>query len=120
MGITGATGAVYGVKVLEAIRETPGFESHVVLSEAGALNLWHELRMRRKELEKLADAAYHPNDIAAAIERVQASLGARGRVVLRPSGTEPLIRVMVEGEDAEAVGRHADELAAAVRAAAPA
>jgi polyprenyl P-hydroxybenzoate/phenylacrylic acid decarboxylase-like protein len=67
VGITGATGAIYGVKVLEAIRETPELESHLILSEAGALNLWHELKMRRKELEKLADAAYHPNDIAAAI-----------------------------------------------------
>src|SRR5688572_7582146 len=67
VGITGATGAVYGVKILETIREIPELESHVVLSEAGALNLWHELKMRRRELEKLADAAYHPNDIAAAI-----------------------------------------------------
>ena len=67
VGITGATGAVYGVRILETIRQIPEFESHVVLSEAGALNLWHELKMRRKELEKLADAAYHPNDIAAAI-----------------------------------------------------
>ena len=67
MGITGATGAAYGVKILQTLRENPDFESHVVLSEAGALNLWHELRMRRKELEKLADVAYHPNDIAAAI-----------------------------------------------------
>jgi phosphoglucosamine mutase len=39
--------------------------------------------------------------------------------VLRASGTEPLIRVMVEGEDAQVVGRHAEELAAAVRAAEP-
>ncbi len=54
------------------------------------------------------------------VARVEQSLGARGRVVLRASGTEPLIRVMVEGEDAPSVGRHAEELAAAVRAAAPA
>src|SRR5687768_2519999 len=67
VGITGATGAVYGVKILQTLRENPDFESHLVLSEAGALNLWHELKMRRKELEKLADAAYHPNDIGAAI-----------------------------------------------------
>ena len=67
VGITGATGAIYGVKILEAIRESDAVESHLVLSEAGALNLWHELKMRRKELEKLAHAAYHPNDIGAAI-----------------------------------------------------
>ena len=68
---------------------------------------------------KRFDAAREPS-VAAAIARVEQSLGARGRVVLRASGTEPLIRVMVEGEDAQSVGRHAEDLAAAVRAAAPA
>ena len=68
---------------------------------------------------KRFDAAREPS-VAAAIARVEQSLGARGRVVLRASGTEPLIRVMVEGEDAHSVGLHAEELAAAVRAAAPA
>ena len=67
VGITGATGAVYGVRLLEAIQDIENFESHVVLSDAGALNLWHELKMRRKDLESLADAAYSPKDIGAAI-----------------------------------------------------
>jgi 2,5-furandicarboxylate decarboxylase 2 len=67
VGITGATGAVYGVEMLRALRELDGWESHVVLSDAGALNLWHELKMKRKDLEGLADAAYHPKDIGAAI-----------------------------------------------------
>ncbi len=67
IGITGATGAVYGVRMLEALKTAAGWESHVVLSDAGALNLWHELKMKRKDLESLADAAYHPKDIAATI-----------------------------------------------------
>jgi len=67
VGITGATGAVYGVRMLEALKTAAGWESHVVLSDAGALNLWHELKMKRKDLESLADAAYHPKDIAATI-----------------------------------------------------
>ena len=67
VGITGATGAVYGVRMLEALKTAAGWESHVVLSDAGALNLWHELKMKRKDLERLADAAYHPKDIAATI-----------------------------------------------------
>jgi phosphoglucosamine mutase len=68
---------------------------------------------------KRFDAAREPA-VAAAIARVEQSLGARGRVVLRASGTEPLIRVMVEGENAESVARHAEDLAEAVRRAAPA
>jgi 2,5-furandicarboxylate decarboxylase 2 len=67
VGITGATGAVYGLEVLKALKNLPDWESHVVLSDAGALNLWHELKMKRKDLERMADAAYHPKDIAATI-----------------------------------------------------
>jgi phosphoglucosamine mutase len=53
--------------------------------------------------------------IQDAVRRVEAALGATGRVVLRASGTEPLIRVMVEGEDEAVVSRHANELAETVR-----
>ena len=67
VGITGATGAVYGVRLLEAIAKLDGWESHLVLSDAGVLNAWHELKMKRKELERLAAVAYHPKDIAATI-----------------------------------------------------
>jgi phosphoglucosamine mutase len=56
--------------------------------------------------------------VAAAIKKVEQDLGKRGRVVLRASGTEPVIRVMVEGEDAQVVGKHAAALAEVVRAAA--
>jgi 2,5-furandicarboxylate decarboxylase 2 len=67
VGITGATGAVYGVRLLEAIAKLDGWESHLVLSDAGVLNAWHELKLKRKELERLAAVAYHPKDIAATI-----------------------------------------------------
>jgi phosphoglucosamine mutase len=58
--------------------------------------------------------------VAAAVAKVEKALGKRGRVVLRASGTEPVIRVMVEGEDAQAVAQHAAALAEAVRTAAAA
>jgi polyprenyl P-hydroxybenzoate/phenylacrylic acid decarboxylase-like protein len=67
VGITGATGAVYGVEILKMLKSVEGWESHLVLSDAGALNVWHELKMKRKDVEKLADVAYHPKDIAATI-----------------------------------------------------
>jgi phosphoglucosamine mutase len=56
--------------------------------------------------------------VAAAVAAVEQSLGGRGRVVLRASGTEPVIRVMVEGEDQQTVERHAAALAQAVTSAA--
>jgi phosphoglucosamine mutase len=54
-------------------------------------------------------------EIQAAVSRVEAALGRTGRVVLRASGTEPLIRVMVEGQDEAVVTRLANELAETVR-----
>src|SRR3954462_14948287 len=67
VGITGATGAIYGISLLRALKEISGWESHLVLTDAGVLNVWHEHKMKRKEVEKLADFAYHPKDIAATI-----------------------------------------------------
>ena len=67
VAITGASGAAYGVGLLRELRAASGWESHLVLSEAGALNCWHELRMKRKDVERLADVAYSPRDIAAPI-----------------------------------------------------
>ncbi len=53
--------------------------------------------------------------IRAAVTQVEKVLGARGRVLLRPSGTEPVVRVMIEGEDAEQVQKLAEQLAEVVR-----
>jgi phosphoglucosamine mutase len=52
-----------------------------------------------------------------AVGRVEEELGERGRVVLRASGTEPVIRVMVEGEDRHQVNTLAERLADSVRTA---
>ena len=79
IGITGATGAIYGIALLKALKSLPGWESHLVLSDAGVLNVWHELKMKRKDVEALATAAYHPKDIAAAI--ASGSFPTEGMVV---------------------------------------
>jgi phosphoglucosamine mutase len=55
--------------------------------------------------------------VAGAIADAEGALGGRGRVVVRFSGTEPLARVMVEGEEEDAVDQHARRIAAAIEAA---
>ena len=66
VGITGATGAVYGVRLLQRLRSAD-VETHLVASAAGVLSVHHELGLDRKALEALADHAYSPADIGAAI-----------------------------------------------------
>jgi len=104
VGITGATGAVYGVEILKTLREDSEWESHLVLSDAGALNVWHELKMKRKELEKLADVAYHPKDIAATIS--SGSYLTEG-MVIAPCSMKTLAAVAHAHAD-ELVSRAAD------------
>src|SRR5579859_378840 len=67
IGITGATGAIYGIALLRALKEAGGWESHLVLTDAGVLNVWHEHKMKRKDVERLASVAYHPKESAATI-----------------------------------------------------
>lgn len=54
-------------------------------------------------------------EIAAAVQAAEAELGDTGRVLLRPSGTEPMVRVMVEAADQHVAEAHAEKLAAVVR-----
>ncbi|MXY55850.1 MAG: phosphoglucosamine mutase [Gammaproteobacteria bacterium] len=79
----------------------------------------------RNGMQKLPQAMVNvqiddPGGIAAnplvddAIRGIEAHLNGRGRVVIRPSGTEPVVRVMVEGEDADEVNEQAASLAAVV------
>jgi len=67
VGITGATGSAYGIGLLEELRALKGWETHLVLTDAGVLNAHQELGLKRKDIERLAHRAYHPKDIGAAI-----------------------------------------------------
>ncbi len=67
VGITGATGTAYGLRLLEELRAARGWETHLVLTDAGVLNAHQELGLKRRDIERLAHRAYHPKDIGAAI-----------------------------------------------------
>ena len=66
VAITGATGAIYGVRILERLREA-GAETHLVISRWGARTLLHETRYSREQVEALATVHYAPGDMGAAI-----------------------------------------------------
>jgi 4-hydroxy-3-polyprenylbenzoate decarboxylase len=66
VGITGATGIIYGVRLLERLREA-GVETHLVISRWGARTLLHESAYSKEQVENLATAVYPSNDLGAAI-----------------------------------------------------
>ncbi|MFZ4529080.1 MAG: UbiX family flavin prenyltransferase [Undibacterium curvum] len=67
IAITGATGAVYGVRLLQILRTLPEVETHVMVSEAGVLNIHQELDLKRKDVEALADVVHNVRDVGASI-----------------------------------------------------
>jgi phosphoglucosamine mutase len=78
-------------------------------------------RLPQTLLNVRVERGFDVDDSAAVrqvVDRVETELNGRGRVVLRASGTEPVVRVMVEGDHEEAVTRAAETIAAAVRQAA--
>jgi flavin prenyltransferase len=103
VGITGASGAIYGVRLLEACREL-GLEVHLCVSKAAELTLAHELEMRAADLKPLAHRTYTPGDVGAAI--ASGSFKTRGMIIAPCS-----VRTMAEiacGTTVTALTRAAD------------
>ena len=80
VGLSGATGIIYGIRLLEAVRRMPAVESHVILSPAAKLTLVSETDYTVKQVEALADVLYDHRDIGAAL--ASGSFRTHGMVIL--------------------------------------
>ncbi len=109
---TTGDGIVSALQVLTAMRE-----SGKTLAELTADLVMYPQVLLNVEVPKSFDWKKHQS-IADAQSRAERSLNGRGRVLLRPSGTEPVLRVMVEGEPREAIESAAKAIVATVRKAA--
>ncbi|MGW1838390.1 non-oxidative hydroxyarylic acid decarboxylases subunit B [Streptomyces sp. NPDC002067] len=67
VGITGATGAVFGIRLLQALRETPGVETHLILSRWARATIELETGYTARDVAALADATHGPEDQGAAV-----------------------------------------------------
>jgi len=104
-------GIITLVQILRMVAETHQPLEELVFALKPFPQVIRNVRVREKTpLEAIPE-------VARAIRECQSELGEQGRVVVRYSGTEPLARVMVEAEQAEAVERHAARLAGAIDAA---
>ncbi|MGE4527845.1 MAG: UbiX family flavin prenyltransferase [Rhodospirillaceae bacterium] len=66
VGISGASGAIYGIRMLAALAEL-GVTRHLVMSRAAEITLAHETDLKVRDVQAMADAVYRPEDIAAPI-----------------------------------------------------
>jgi 4-hydroxy-3-polyprenylbenzoate decarboxylase len=78
VGISGASGTVYGVRLLEALRGTD-VETHLVMTRSAEITLAHEMDLKVKDVHALADVVYATADIGAAIS--SGSFRTEGMVV---------------------------------------
>lgn len=80
VGITGATGSAYAIRLLEMARTVDDVETHLVVSASGVLNAQHELGLSRQQLHELADQVYNIKDVGAAL--ASGSFATTGMVVV--------------------------------------
>lgn len=80
IGLSGASGMIYGIRLLEVLRQVEGVETHLVVSQAGAQTIGLETDYTLDEVEALADVTYRFRDIAAAI--ASGSFKTHGMVVI--------------------------------------
>ena len=67
IGITGASGAIYGIRMLEALRKVKNIETHLIISKAAAITIAEETDYSISDVSKLADVTHKINDMAASI-----------------------------------------------------
>jgi 4-hydroxy-3-polyprenylbenzoate decarboxylase len=79
VAITGASGAVYGVRLLQALRERADVQSHLIVTPAGWLNVEQELGQGRRDIEALADVVHGVRDVGACV--ASGSFATDGMVV---------------------------------------
>lgn len=67
VGLSGASGSIYGIRILEALRKDPAVETHLVISASGKRTLAEETDYSVKQVEALADVVYDDRDIGASL-----------------------------------------------------
>ena len=67
VGISGASGVIYGIRMLEMLRDQPGIETHLVISKGGKLNIKLETDRSVKDVEAMADEVHNDQNLAATI-----------------------------------------------------
>lgn len=107
---TTGDGLLTGVKLMTVMKDT-----NKKLSELGAImDTYPQILLNAKVANDKKHDYLNNETIKSAIEEVEAFYDGAGRVLIRPSGTEPLVRVMIEGKDQSQLQGHAEHLVALI------
>jgi 4-hydroxy-3-polyprenylbenzoate decarboxylase len=104
VGMTGATGKLFGITALEILAEQDSIESHLVLSDASKINIQHECSRQVSEVTALADHVHNNKDIGAAI--ASGSFNTRG-MLITPCSMKTLSNI-AHGNSGNLITRAAD------------
>ena len=104
IGLTGASGQIYGIRLLEVLQQRSEFETHLVITRSARVTIAQETDVKLSYIEGLADAVYPPEDIGASI--ASGSFTTRGMVVA-PCSIKTLSAI-ANSYNAELVARAAD------------
>lgn len=104
VGISGASGVIYGIRLLEVLRQDHTIETHLVLTEAARITIAQETDWKVSEVEALADVVYRPNNIGASI--ASGSFATTGMVVI-PCSIKSLSNIAL-GNTGDLLARAAD------------
>ena len=108
---TTGDGILTALQVLKVLKKTGSSLKEL----AGVMQILPQVLINARVKNENKNSYMEDQDIAAAIEKLEEEFAGKGRVLIRPSGTEPLVRVMIEGEDQEVIQRKAEELAELIK-----
>lgn len=104
VGISGASGVIYGIRLLEVLRQDRAIETHLVLTEAARITITQETDWKISDVEALADVVHRPNNVGASI--ASGSFITMGMVVI-PCSIKSLSNIAL-GNTGDLLARAAD------------
>ncbi len=104
IGLSGASGQIYGIRLLEILRAAPDIETHLVMSPAARMTIAQETDWDPRDVDRLADVVYRPGDVGAAI--ASGSFQTAGMIVA-PCSIKSLSAI-AQSYDADLLTRAAD------------
>ncbi len=104
---TTGDGVLAGLQVMSALKKSGRKMSEL----AAEIEIYPQVLKNAKIKNENKTSYMEDEEIKSAVERLEKEMAGEGRVLIRPSGTEPLVRVMIEGKDQEQINKLAEELA---------